>query len=127
MLMRQLSYGLLQNLLGSLRVDVESHVPLRNPFSYQGTAGSWNEGELRRSFACADIIEVETAENRRMSTLPFFSLRVGGGPAPMLNGYAGMPHVVPEPDSFPTETALLKVTKVGLLRRKGKSVALSWG
>lgn len=113
---------LIQNLLGSLRVDVESHVALRNPFSYQGTAGSWNEGELRRSFALADIIEIETAENRRISTMPFFSLRVGGVQAPMLNGSAGLPHVFPEPNGHPAETALLKVTKVGLLRRKGEFV-----
>ncbi|EJD04146.1 uncharacterized protein FOMMEDRAFT_19430 [Fomitiporia mediterranea MF3/22] len=109
-------YLITRNLLGSLRVDVESHIPLRNPYSYQGTAGSWNEAELRRSFARADIIEIDAADTRRMSTLPFFSLNATGAPGPMLNNFA--PPTSSDEDSVTSHISALRVTKVGLLNRK---------
>ena len=107
-----------QKLLTHLRVDIESHVPFRNPFSYQGTAGSWNEGELRRSFARADVIEIDSTETRRMSTLPFFSLTTGGAPGPMMQGLP-LPYV-PEREGALSNLSTLKMTKVGRLNRKGK-------
>ncbi|KAH8120136.1 hypothetical protein DFH11DRAFT_1500603 [Phellopilus nigrolimitatus] len=109
-------YLITRNLLGPLRIEVESHIPLRNPYSYQGTAGSWNEGELRRSFARADVIEVDTMDAKRMSTLPFFSMNVSGAPGPMITSFAGQ--TVSEPESSLSELSTLRVTKVGLLNRK---------
>lgn len=39
-----------QNLLDSLRVDVEAYVPLKSPYRYEGSLGSWDHEELRRNF-----------------------------------------------------------------------------
>lgn len=109
-----------QNMLDLLRVDVESHIPLRNPYSYQGTAGSWDEELLHRSFAHPDVIEVGSTENRRLSSLPFFAMSVGGAPTPVISSFAGLPELIPDSDGGRGgEVATLKVTKVGLLNRKG--------
>ncbi|KAI5122596.1 hypothetical protein M0805_004811 [Coniferiporia weirii] len=108
-------YLITKDLLGPLRVDMERYIPLRNPFSYQGTAGSWNEGELRRSFARADVIEVDTVESRRISAMPFFSMTVTGAPGPILTNFASP--AFSELEGF-AEYSSLRVTKVGLLNRK---------
>lgn len=108
-------YLITQNQLDSLRVDVESYIPLRNPFSYQGTAGSWNEAELRRSFARAEPIEVDNMDSRRASTLPFFSMNVVGAPGPSISNFAPMSS---EPEGITFDSVTLKVTKAGILSRK---------
>lgn len=108
-------------MLGQLRIDVETYIPLRNPFSYQGTAGSWNEAELRKSFSRADTVEVDAIDARKMSSLPFFAMNIGGPPGPVASS------AIPIPSDFESampELSLLKVTKVGVLNRKGGFHAL---
>lgn len=106
-----------QNLLNALRVDLKSHIPPRNPFSYQGTAGSWNESELRKSFARADVINLDSTEARRLSMMPLFSMNAGGAPGPILGNYASNPSVCESP--VMTSLSTLRITKVGVLNRKG--------
>jgi hypothetical protein len=107
-----------QRLLDPLRVEVESYVPRRNPYSYQGTGGPWKVEELHRAFAMADVIEVGSTEYRR--TTAFFSLGVGAIPAPMVGStVAALPEALLTPGAGEGETSFLKVTKVGLLNRKG--------
>lgn len=53
-----------------------------------------------------------------MSTLPFLSLTAGGTPGPMLQNIS-LPYM-PEPEWGLSELSRLKVTKVGLLNRKGE-------
>jgi len=91
-----------KNLLGPLRVDVQTHIPLENPFTYQGTAGSWDEQELHQAFVKADVIEVEMPAMNRVS--PIFDINSSGTPA------TEFPH--------PNETWSLRMTKVGVLNRK---------
>ncbi|TDL28672.1 hypothetical protein BD410DRAFT_811733 [Rickenella mellea] len=106
------------NMLDTLRIDVENYVPQRNPYSYQGTAGSWDEKQLHRAFAHPDVIEVDSSESRRKSSilLTHFALSVGGAPGPILQHSTGVPDLSPVP--FIPDVATLKVTKVGLLNRK---------
>ncbi len=108
-------------MLSSLRVEVESHVPTQNPYSYQSRPGSLNEEELHRAFALADVIQGSTWENRRVSTLPLFSLSVAGSPGPAgLGSYVGDLTDFASTNSAEFGAAMLKVAKVGLLERKGK-------
>ena len=108
-------------MLGSLRINVESHIPLRNPFSYQGTAGSWNEAELRKSFARADVVAVDATDARKSSSLPFFAMSAGGPPGPIV---ASTIPGAPEADGPLSDFSLLKITKVGILNRKGERLTL---
>lgn len=103
---------------------MESYIPIRNPYSYQGTAGSWNEMELRRSFARADIIEVDSMDSKRVSTIPFFTLTIGGSGS-MSNGLSAWPEVSLEADGAPEDAAFLRVTKIGVLNRKGEQCGFS--
>lgn len=109
-------YLITRNLLDSLRVDVESFVPLENPYSYEGTLGPWNEEELRHAFAKAGVIEINTFDNRRMSQQPYFALSVNGLSSPMMSSIGALPEPVVR------EMMTIKVTKVGLLNRKDDTV-----
>ncbi|KAI0321717.1 hypothetical protein OF83DRAFT_1050859 [Amylostereum chailletii] len=104
-------YLITKNLLDPLRVNIETYVPLENPYSYRGSQGIWNEEELRGAFARAGVIEV-SSEQRRLST-PFFALGVGGFSSPYPGLYAAPDHGHPV-----NEDVSLKVTKVGLLHRR---------
>lgn len=104
--------NLLQNLLGPLRVNVEAYVPTDNPYSYEGTAGPWDESVLQRAFAKASEIEVGTTDSNRVP--PLFSIVIGGGstsPAGTLGPHPDASHSV-------GQGWTLKVTKVGILNRK---------
>lgn len=83
-------------------MDVETYIPLENPFTYQGTAGSWDEQELHQAFVKASVIEVEMPTRNRVS--PLFNINPSGAPA------TEHPHS--------NETWSLKMTKVGVLNRK---------
>ncbi|KAF9068070.1 hypothetical protein BDP27DRAFT_1224844 [Rhodocollybia butyracea] len=102
-------YLISNNLLDPLRVDVEMFVPLVNPYSYEGTGGSWNEEELQQAFASPNIIEIGSLDSAKVSPAPFFS---AGGSA---SGPFGSFGSVGTPGS---ESWSLKVTKLGLLNRK---------
>lgn len=91
-----------KNLLGPLRVDVQTHIPLENPFTYQGTVGSWDEQELHQAFIGANVMEVEMPTINRVS--PIFDINSSRTLATEL------PH--------PNETWSLRMTKVGVLNRK---------
>lgn len=88
---------------------MDDYVPMENPYAYEGTAGPWDEAQLRFAFAKAGEMEVNCADHGLMS--PFFGLGMGGGsPSPL--GSAGMP------SESSSDVWTLKVTKVGLLNRK---------
>jgi hypothetical protein len=92
-------------MLGPLRVNADAYIPPDNPYSYEGSAGSWDDQELQRAFAKANEIVVEQDSPRHS---PFFSLSVGGTPLS-----AGNPDATSPPAVW-----TIKVTKVGLLNRK---------
>jgi len=84
---------------------------MENPYSYQGTAGPWDEAQLRRAFAKAD--EIELGGTDAGLTSPFFGLGVGGNsPNPSSVGTHSEAH------SASSDMWTLKVTKLGLLNRK---------
>ncbi|KAF8213391.1 hypothetical protein K438DRAFT_1902493 [Mycena galopus ATCC 62051] len=107
-------YLIANNLLGPLRVDVEAYVPRENPYSFQGTAGPWDEQDLQLAFAKANVIEVSAATTFRVTTL--LSLSPGGGPP--LNPMGGFPDTGALTETPSGEVSTLRVTKVGILNRK---------
>lgn len=104
----------------------ETWVPWQSPFSYEGTAGPWNEEELRRAFAKAGVIEVGGMDERRMAPSPFFSMAVVGvttpvsapGPGMALSTSAAGALADVNPFASARDVWTLKVTKAGLLQRK---------
>lgn len=107
------NFFLIQNLLEPLRVDVGSYVPLENPFTYEGTDGSWNEQELHEAFVNAGVIEVEAPPDGRNT--PTFSLKPVGKPGTPIRSSSKEFFDLPRSK---VEMLNLKVTKVGLLNRK---------
>lgn len=89
---------LIQDLLESMRQDVETLVPLDEPFSCDGFGPSpWTEGALQKAFSNAGVIDVESSA--RPST--------DSGPGdPDLSGRGS------------SSSMSIKVTKVGILNRK---------
>ncbi|KAI0033436.1 hypothetical protein K488DRAFT_47759, partial [Vararia minispora EC-137] len=104
-------YLITRNQLGPLRVNVETFVPLDDPFSIYGTKGAFQEEELRMAFARAGFVEV-TAEPRRISS-SLLALSVSGFSSP----YPSIQDV-PDPHQNSVDDVVLKVTNVGLLRRR---------
>ncbi|KAJ7071302.1 hypothetical protein C8F01DRAFT_1109946 [Mycena amicta] len=102
-------YLIANNMLGPLRVDIDSLVPRENPYSFHGTAGPWDESELQMAFAKPSVIEVATAASIRTST---FSVSPGG-PVP-LTPMSGFPEIAPPVG----EVSTLRITKMGVLTRK---------
>jgi len=98
-----------KNLLEPLRIDVQAHISLENPFTYEGTAGTWDELELHQAFVKASVVDVEVPAVNRFS--PIFSLNPSGTPVATSGSELF-------DTSRPSETWGLKVTKVGLLNRK---------
>ncbi|KAF9270381.1 hypothetical protein L218DRAFT_888854 [Marasmius fiardii PR-910] len=109
-------YLISNNLLGPLRVDVETHIPLDEPYSWEGTGGPWDERELLESFAQASVVEVGPDPSRTNTNPAFFSLSVGAGPPSPLVGALGSSGSAERPRS--SEVASLRVSKVGILNRK---------
>ncbi|KZT21638.1 hypothetical protein NEOLEDRAFT_1073097 [Neolentinus lepideus HHB14362 ss-1] len=109
-------YLITHNLLHPLRVDVGAFIPLDNPYSYEGTAGPWDDEELRYAFAKAGVIEINTFDNRRMSQQPFFSLSGSGMSSPMMGPVGALPELAMR------DMMTIKITKVGLLNRKDDTV-----
>jgi hypothetical protein len=115
----------IQNLLDPLRVPTDQFVPWRNPYSYEGTHGPWNEEELRRAFAKAGVIEVGSLDERRFSSTPFFALPVvgvstpvpAGGPQSLSGSLGALPDYM-SGGAAARDVWTLKVTKAGVLQRK---------
>jgi hypothetical protein len=88
---------------------VDDYVPIQNPYSYEGTAGPWDEAKLRLAFAKAGELEVGPTDHGLMS--PFFGLGMGASSV-------GNTETSPELHASSSEVWTLKMTKVGLLNRK---------
>ncbi|KAF9478033.1 hypothetical protein BDN70DRAFT_809626 [Pholiota conissans] len=103
-------YLITNDLLEPLRVDINSRVPLKNPFTFEGTSGPWDEQELHEAFLKANIIHIGLPSVQRTPTM--FGLHSGGTPS-VPNDINSVNESQPQ-----VETWTLKVAKVGLLNRK---------
>jgi hypothetical protein len=93
-------------MLGQLRVDVEAHVPLHNPYHYRGTADDWDNEALYCAFAKANMIEVHPLYDHR---------------SPLFSGNLGNTSSSSACSEMPSQTSRiwgLKVAKAGILNRK---------
>lgn len=111
----------LQNHLDPLRVDIESIIPQNNPYSYLGTAESWDYNELQRAFALAEVIELGNREGMQKQAPPNMAFAGFTSTAPSILPLAMSSHSGMAPAAF-SEVWTLKLTKVGLLNRKGMSI-----
>ncbi|KAF9535866.1 hypothetical protein CPB83DRAFT_753632, partial [Crepidotus variabilis] len=98
-------YLIMNNFLDPLRADVATHIPLENPFSFEGTNGPWDEPKLHDAFMNAKVIEVDIPNFPQSPTM--FSL---GGTVAM-SPVADVSHMIRHSWS-------LKITKIGLVNRK---------
>lgn len=103
-------YLITNHLLDSLRVNVEQHIPLDNPYCWKGTGGSWNNDELWSAFDQGDTIEITCIEPNRLPS-GLFGLGVS---SPSLMGTNALPSFLPPQK----ETWRLKLSKVSVLNRK---------
>jgi len=85
-------------------VNVNSLVPLENPFTYEGKNGIWDEAELHGAFMRANVLEIDVATTNR--------------PPAMFSLYGGGAIDFQDTRHLDRGTWRLKVTKVGLLNRK---------
>ncbi|KAL8276511.1 hypothetical protein RQP46_011112 [Phenoliferia psychrophenolica] len=113
-----------------LRVDVESAIPEKSPFSFTGTTSFFNATTLHHAFARAPILQVSTRPRAKSSasTSNPTSAETGAplGPVSSISTYAPPP----KHESASAATAAgggggervavssLKITKIGLLSRK---------
>ncbi|KAG6832485.1 hypothetical protein H0H92_001531 [Tricholoma furcatifolium] len=108
-------YLITNDLLRPVRLDVDSLIPMDNPYSYEGTAGPWDEGQLQHSFVTAHQIEVSISDTSRAS--PFFSKGTAGRSVATSPGKGGGSSPLTATAST-GETRTLKLSKVGSLSRK---------
>jgi hypothetical protein len=80
-----------------------------DPFTYRGTAETWNEEESLRAFTNAQVVEVG-ADTTRSS--PFIGPATGGSSSPLISTYSSIN------DAKQEEPLTLRVTKVGRMNRK---------
>lgn len=90
--------------LGSLRVDVERVIPADSPFSCMGTRSFLDVDRLQRCFANAHPLQFVKSRARRKSSIP-------------LATSLGNEKSTPTPNE---DLTTLKITKVGLISRKGE-------
>ncbi|ORY20870.1 hypothetical protein BCR39DRAFT_554628 [Naematelia encephala] len=95
---------LVRGLLGSLRVDVEQHIPAETPFSGQGTRPRLDIDGLHRAFTYVHTMHVTPPRPKVPSKLASTSARIS---------------------SASEGEMTLKVTKVGLLSRRDEDTANS--
>jgi len=103
----------LKHLLDSLCVNVEQHIPLDNPYCWEGTSGSWDHDELWSAFQ-ANTVEITTSFDHNRLPSGLFGLSVGGIPGPSLMGTTSYPGLL----SPQKETWRLKLSKISVLNRK---------
>ena len=77
--------------LAALRVDVEHHIPPTSPFSCLGTGGALQPDQLHERFLSAGILRIDASPSKK-------KVRRKGG----------------------DEETVIRVTKVGLLHRRGE-------
>ncbi|KAF9056329.1 hypothetical protein BJ165DRAFT_503298 [Panaeolus papilionaceus] len=100
-------YLIVNNLLDPLRVDVESHVALDNPFSFKGTSSAWDGEQLRRSFVGASMVKLgfPFANSGPVFTTSF---------TPTSNSTT----ISPTFQTHSPEARCLRVAEMGILNRK---------
>lgn len=103
-----------QDLLEPLRINVDNYIPIKNPYSFEGTVGAWSADELQRAFAKANVIEVGTSDATRATSIFQSSSNDSVGSASYCDSL-GAPLDVTRPSN---EVWTLRVTKVGFLNRK---------
>ncbi|KIY72739.1 hypothetical protein CYLTODRAFT_387940 [Cylindrobasidium torrendii FP15055 ss-10] len=96
-----LYYLISQNMLDSLRVDVESMIPLANPYTWQ--ADGWDDARLQESFAKPTLVPL-MADNTAYTSPPVFSMALPN------------PSITPTPTT--TEVWTVRATLSGRLTRK---------
>ncbi|KAF7319944.1 Sec7 domain protein [Mycena kentingensis (nom. inval.)] len=100
-----------KNNLGHLRVNIDAFVPRTTPYSWQGTAGPWDEPELQMAFAKPTMIEVGTAASVQVMPASFGA----AGATPLTPSFSGS---FAESAGPLREVTTIRITKVGLLMRK---------
>ncbi|KAL1410011.1 hypothetical protein Q8F55_004013 [Vanrija albida] len=90
--------------LGTLRVDIEQHIPADSPFSCMGTQPFLDVDRLQRQFANSLPLQFTTPKTaRRKSSVVNLTSALGGSGTPK---------------TPPADFSTLKITKVGLINRK---------
>lgn len=90
-------------------MNVERPIPLDNPYSWEGTSGSWDNDELWSAFQ-GNTVEITCFEHNHLPS-GLFGLSVGGIPSPSLTAST----TFPGPQK---ETWQLRLSKVSVLNRK---------
>lgn len=96
--------------LATLRVDIHQQIPLESPFSCLGSRSNLNIEAMHRAFTAAHVLQVTLPGGRRKSSATALPGKLANS-----TGRGAPPHEV-----------TLKVTKVGLLSRRGELVYLPW-
>ncbi|KIJ45139.1 hypothetical protein M422DRAFT_251332 [Sphaerobolus stellatus SS14] len=125
-------YLITENLLDPLRADVESYIPPKNPYLFEGTDWPWDTQQLHQLFALAQQVQVNYdavppsvypggspvmagggTPRRKSVAMPSFSLGLGYGP---FLGSPGFSLDIPLPKR--ESTRILRIAKAGVLLRK---------
>jgi hypothetical protein len=98
-----------QDLLDSMRDEVEKIVPLDEPFSYSGIGGRvWSDEELQRAFMQSPVVPVDSPHPRSSVTLHH-----SGSPAdPEFNAARSPEH------GAAARPLAIRITNIGVLNRK---------
>ncbi|GAA5940665.1 hypothetical protein JCM1841_002015, partial [Sporobolomyces salmonicolor] len=122
--------------LRRFRVDVESHIPFKSPFSYTGTTAFLNATSLHSLFARAPILQITTrprsssksqpsAQPSSLPQPPLPATGIGTPTSPLLQGSPLTPTVSsgtfvinPPRTKDRAMVSSLKITKIGMLSRK---------
>ncbi|ORY63679.1 hypothetical protein BCR35DRAFT_187937 [Leucosporidium creatinivorum] len=99
----------------NLRLDIESTIPLRSPFSFTGTTSFFNATTLHQLFAHAPVLQITSRPRSKSSASPP-TINTAEG-APLAPTMSNMTFVPPPKEKVPTLSSL-KITKIGLLSRK---------
>jgi hypothetical protein len=95
-----------------LRVNVKELIPTESPYQYTGSVESWDEEEVRASFANAKPLEIGSVDHLR-SPGTILALPMG-----MPNSFGGSLGALQEIPPSTGDVWALKVTMVGILNRK---------
>ncbi len=96
---------IVDSLLGTLRAGVKEQVSAESPFSTNGTRPILDIDGLQKAFTQANILQISTPPRRR-------------------NSAAGLLSSMPVKAAPPQADMTLKITKAGLLSRKGALILL---
>lgn len=109
-----------------MNVEVDKQIPPFNPYLHSGTLDVWDEAELRKAFDRAVPIDIGEPRVLGPAPIPVHSLTIGGPSGPLFANQFGTVDLSPlENTETVQEPRRLKVTKVGVLQRKG-NIVQSW-